>query len=419
MTAHYITDSWDLASAVLLTRHLPDSHTADNLADALQNAFHEWKLSDKNITGNSDNAKNIVNAWGLLNKLTIGCIGHVLNLAVKKALDVNSVAPVLARARRLVTHFHHSSISSQKLAEKQKLLKVPVRKLPQDVDTRWNSTYDMIVTLLEQQLPICAVLIEGGSKNKAFSLESKDISVMEQLADILKPFKDITVRLSGQSYSTVSVIAPTMHQLVNKVTKQNPEDDKFVKDVKKVLQTDLKQRYQKEDVKHYLLVAAFVDPRFRHLSFLTQEEKEMIHQKVKDEMVAMASTNDATASVPQNAAVAVKQEAESQAATAMEVKQEIVSDILSREEEDIDHQIPTVSADHFAHATSSREVDDDAPPPSKISKMTFNLDDLIVFDSDVQDNSLEQQVKREFDNYLLSQVDSGMLRNDNFNTLVW
>ena len=85
---------------------------------------------------------------------------------------------------------------------------VPDCELVLSIDTQ-NSTGEMIIVQSEQQLAIGAVLLQGGSKIQTFSLEVKDITVMEQLRDVLKSFKDITITLSGRFCSTLSVTAPT------------------------------------------------------------------------------------------------------------------------------------------------------------------------------------------------------------------
>ena len=77
---------------------------------------------------------NITNAWKLLHRNKVGCIGHTLNLAATKALGVNSAAQVVDRVKRLVSHFHYSPQSLQKLAEKQDLMKVLRCTLIQDME---------------------------------------------------------------------------------------------------------------------------------------------------------------------------------------------------------------------------------------------------------------------------------------------
>jgi hypothetical protein len=44
VTFHTITNEWELQHFTLQNKELPDQHTADNLAKALQNALEQWKL---------------------------------------------------------------------------------------------------------------------------------------------------------------------------------------------------------------------------------------------------------------------------------------------------------------------------------------------------------------------------------------
>ena len=116
--------------------------------------------------GVTDNARNIVNAWNdQLQKPNIPCVAHTLNLAVGRVLKLRSVANILGHVRNLVSQFHYSTTLAAKLRAKQNLLKMSQHKLfINDCPTRWNSSYDMLRRVLEQQLAICAVLIETPSK---------------------------------------------------------------------------------------------------------------------------------------------------------------------------------------------------------------------------------------------------------------
>lgn len=49
ITAHYLTEDWQLLSHVLQTRAVHESHTGANIADLLQNAAQEWEISTKNL----------------------------------------------------------------------------------------------------------------------------------------------------------------------------------------------------------------------------------------------------------------------------------------------------------------------------------------------------------------------------------
>ena len=56
----------------------------------------------------------------------------------------------------------------------------------QDVETRWNSTYNMLERICEQQASICAALVD--LKRVDLMLQDNDVKIMENLVEILKPF---------------------------------------------------------------------------------------------------------------------------------------------------------------------------------------------------------------------------------------
>ena len=66
MTAHFIDEEWLLKSLCLQTQHCPESHTALHLKEIYMEAFKAWQLDSKDVTGCVDNARNVKNAWQLL-----------------------------------------------------------------------------------------------------------------------------------------------------------------------------------------------------------------------------------------------------------------------------------------------------------------------------------------------------------------
>jgi hypothetical protein len=77
---------------------------------------------------------------------------HSLNLA----LTVPSILKLLEKVRKVVSFFHKSSTASAIFKEKPVLLTMPCHKLKIDVQTRWNSSYDMIQRYLKQQTAVQA-----------------------------------------------------------------------------------------------------------------------------------------------------------------------------------------------------------------------------------------------------------------------
>ena len=79
----------------------------------------------------------------------------MLNDSVK---TFSGMTNVIAKAPKIVTHFHHSAQAQHRLLEKQQSLKVPEHKLKTySPTTRWNWLYLMIDRLVEQGEPLTVI----------------------------------------------------------------------------------------------------------------------------------------------------------------------------------------------------------------------------------------------------------------------
>ena len=70
-TIHFIDNAWNLKSRVLQTVFMPEDHTADHLAQALESTLETWDLKkEQMVVITTDNGANIVKAvktnlgWG-------------------------------------------------------------------------------------------------------------------------------------------------------------------------------------------------------------------------------------------------------------------------------------------------------------------------------------------------------------------
>lgn len=280
MTGHFLNDDWDLKTVALQTRHCPEHHTAENLKKLFEDAFKEWELTNKTILGVVDNARNITKAWTLLDKQVVNCFSHTMNLAVRKGLAAASMDNTLMKARKLVKHFHHSAVHSLALKNQQEMLNLPRQKLKMDVETRWNSTYDMIESILASKEAVSQVLI-GDKTYRSLSLSPDDFTVLEEVKDILQPWKELTDRVGKESDVTISLIAPSLHKLLTKELQAKELDSELGAQIKSAMKTDLSKRYQENEVKLFLNVATLLDPRFKLLPFLSDEEKQSAHTSLE------------------------------------------------------------------------------------------------------------------------------------------
>ena len=289
VTFHTITTDWDLQHFVLENEELSEQHTAENLAEALTSILKQWKLEPSKLSGATvDNAANVHKAVAdILSWKCLGCFGHTINLCVKAGLNQSQVHTAVARCSRLVTFFRKSSRAAHVLSSKQDALGSPKHKLLKDVETRWNSTYDMVERVMEQQEPICATLIE----QKRLDLLPKDTEfhLLEEVLKVLKPFKDITVQVSGENYVTISSILPLLDFVSQNTLKVTETDSLAIQKMKQEMTKNLESRYKDPVIQALLKLSSFVDPRFKSLPFLDEEEAEYVHDDALLEMMKYIS----------------------------------------------------------------------------------------------------------------------------------
>ncbi|XP_052278728.1 E3 SUMO-protein ligase ZBED1-like [Dreissena polymorpha] len=219
VTEHHINSDWDIKSNVLLTRAMPERHTGENLANRLTDCVSEFGLGGKIDTCVHDNARNMECAgdkcdeWG-----DLGCFGHTLQLCVKPALELASVSKTIARCRKLVGHFKHSTTLTAEMKKRQQVLGEKEHVLMQDVPTRWNSTQLMLERLHEQRRVVTDIMLDGKftKKNDArLLLKDYEWEVVSELSECLSVLTDATAYMCSESDVTCSVIYPMVCGLFN------------------------------------------------------------------------------------------------------------------------------------------------------------------------------------------------------------
>ncbi|XP_056322340.1 E3 SUMO-protein ligase ZBED1-like [Danio aesculapii] len=217
--------------------------------------------------------------------LHVKCYAHTLNLAAQRALKITTVTRLLGRVRRIVSFFRRSTTANHMLKEKQRLLQLPEHKLLTDVVTRWNSAHDMLERFLEQQPAICATLLLSEvrkTEKDLCTLTESDVTTAEEVVSALKPMKEATQYMSEKKTPTLSVVAPLQDTLINGL-KPIEDESAVIKEMKAAMAGDLQKRYI--DLKATLHACSAMDPRFKSLPFLTEDER----QEVYDGLIAEAA----------------------------------------------------------------------------------------------------------------------------------
>lgn len=147
----------------------------------------------------------------------------------------------------------------------------------------------MVERFLEQQPAICATLLSPEvRKGEAdlCTLTVTDVTNAEDAVKALKPMKDVTTLMSEEHNPTVSLIAPLNAQLIQNMS-YSPRDSHMIHEIKNAIKADLLKRYNSESEKRILHTASALDPRFKGLPFLKEEERLKVYKALTEEAASL------------------------------------------------------------------------------------------------------------------------------------
>lgn len=239
LTAQWIDSDFKLQNILLHSREFVGTHTAAAISDALSTMFDTWHIEKSNVhVIVRDNARNMLKAMEDSGLNSIPCMAHTLQLAVNEGLlSQRSISEITAIGRKIVGHFKHSPLAYSRLQDLQIQFGMPPKRLQQDVATRWNSTYYMLQSLLEQKRVIAAYMTDY---NLPATLSAHQWMLMENIVSLLAPFEQMTKEISSAKASAAEVI-PLIAALKRLLGKE-VETDHGVKTAKKTpLEADNKR----------------------------------------------------------------------------------------------------------------------------------------------------------------------------------
>lgn len=272
VTCHYIDADWVLHKRVISFRVVPYPHCGVDLSAWLKERILEWNIDNKLSSVVVDNASNNLGMLlGIKNWLNgkkalvhngdmfhMRCVPHILNLIVKSGLEL--LDELIEKIQKTARYINSSAQRDEKflLALSQTKLNTR-RRIPLDVDTRWNSTYQMIVASLELR-PAIDRLKELDHEYKYLPSEL-EWENGKKVCDCLKIFSDITKKHSGVKYPTANLYFIDVIQIRSSIKKWLQSSDDWIS----LMASKMQLKFDKywEECNKLLTVAVILDPRYK------------------------------------------------------------------------------------------------------------------------------------------------------------
>lgn len=258
---------------MLGVRRLTESHTGEYIASEIEQLLGVFQIPKSKIVSIcTDGGANMVASVKKLcgEGKNVYCLAHLLNLVVNDGLEDTSnpkLKELISEVKNIVTFGRHSNLFMDALRveqEKEGTSEGRVLLLIQSVPTRWNSTYDCLKRFLELSPYIARVLASPNLKKAPRMISGSEIEVLTELLNILKPFKEATIEISGSDYITGSLCIPLLCIIESALSKSDPMSPIAVS-LQIKLQTCLSVRMKPFISNPLLCHATLVDPRFKKL----------------------------------------------------------------------------------------------------------------------------------------------------------
>ncbi|CAB5389087.1 unnamed protein product [Rhizophagus irregularis] len=271
LTAHWINNEWNLKHAIIAFQRFPLPHTGLQIQKAIYKIFQDFSITTKALAITIDNGANQVAAMRLLSTTLsdelqidfkiIRCGAHSIALVVNAGLE--KFKPIIDKVRAFIIEVRKSPKKEQELITFATNLNVKYKKLIRDVKTRWNSTFLMLKSFLNNKAVIVS-LISIGSNFAKLDLNDDEWKELQLFCDFLKPFFEFTEEMSGSKYPTFGTLLLLLDHLLEHITiiKNDTSIPKWIKGIAKEMQ----EKFRCISVNLYnstATLALVLDPRYK------------------------------------------------------------------------------------------------------------------------------------------------------------
>jgi len=276
ITAHYFDGEMNLRSCILDTGSLDERKTGDVLAKSVEDVVKEFGLDYRKVTIVTDNASNMISAFRD-RCCRISCFAHCLNLVVQDMLKVDDAdfQSMMSHCKILVRHFKHAGLQNQL-----------DRTLKQECPTRWNATYIMMESILEQYDKVHDIL---SKRRELRYLYAVDKDLLLAVTDFLKHFKVASEKVCSDKSVTIHLVVPLYHRLLSTVCKEEDGELDVIRAFKIKGRQALETKVRLDKLHD---VAALLNPCMKGLTFISAARKRAALEHTTKLIAAVRATTD-------------------------------------------------------------------------------------------------------------------------------
>ncbi|GFT08059.1 transposable element Hobo transposase [Nephila pilipes] len=280
LTCHYANEDGLFKSVMFHTSEFPyEQKTSSDVSKLFSDCMSLMHSDFKRLLV-IDYSYNMVNAFNN-NEQFIQCICYALNCAVQTVINTLSTTnekdtdegnqeddgmedphafacfvSLISQCRSLVLHFKENKLQSS----------LP-KSLQMCSSTSWKSVLAMLESINSQWEHVVDILVDRNE----LELFYFDQELLSLIVDFLEIFRDGYNELSSLSNPTLNLVLPWVTKWKTHCLHNNDESP-FLAAVKTFMSSSIDQEVVKRITIHHKL-AAMLDPRFKELQFLTQDDR--------------------------------------------------------------------------------------------------------------------------------------------------
>ncbi|WOG99272.1 hypothetical protein DCAR_0518620 [Daucus carota subsp. sativus] len=272
LTGYFVDSAWKLQKRILNVVMLPFPDTEFALSHAVDNCLANWGLEQKIFTLTLDEScaneaaprylrglLSVMNPQVLYGQLVLGnCYARLLCSLVKNALV--SMGDIIKKVRDSVKYVKAYKGNEDYFNElKQKLQKPSSNSLAIDDQTKWNTTYHMLVAASElKEVFSC---LDTSDPNYSIFLSEEEWRRVEILCVYLKLFFDAANLLVAPTHQTTNLFYHEVSNIQIQLAHAAMSQDTFTRNLTKPLQEKFNEYWNSCSL--ILAVAVILDPRFK------------------------------------------------------------------------------------------------------------------------------------------------------------